>query len=219
MKRVSAFRDQFRGHRVYSPTAGSNVGHNWIITDTSAAGAPTHAPVDGGKGLKVDMASTSEAENLCASWGDILGVDIDDILEVRIRIKQNQATIDAASSLAFGVAGDRNDAIDSVAQHALFRLIGSNAIVCESDDGTTDVDDVATGKSLTNAPKDFIISFARSKADVRFFADGQPVAEGTTFDMSAYTGALQPFVQLQKTADTNVDGYTLEDFEIIARDN
>lgn len=219
MKRVSAFRDQFLGHRVYSPTAGSNIGHNWLITDTSAAGTPTYAPVDGGKGLKTDLEATSEVQNVCASWGDKLGVDIDDILEVRIRIKQNQATIDAASSLAFGVAGDRNDAIDSVAQHALFRLIGNNNLVCESDDGTTDKDDVATGKTLSNAAKDFLISFALGKGDVRFFVDGEPVAEGTKFDMSAYTGALQPFVQLQKTADTNADGYTLEDFEIIARDN
>ena len=31
------------------------------------------------------------------------------------------------------------------------------------------------------------------------------VAATTTFDMSNHTGGLQPFIQIQKTADTNTD--------------
>jgi hypothetical protein len=40
---------------------------------------------------------------------------------------------------------------------------------------------------------------------VKFYVDGIRVAAGTTFDMSAATGSLQPYVQIQKTADTNID--------------
>jgi hypothetical protein len=224
MKTVRTWRDDFSGHRVYSATAGSNIGHNWLIIDTSAAGAPTHAPLtgSGGRGLKVDMASTSEVENLCAAFADLLVFDIDDLIEVRIKMALNQATLHATSQFAFGLASARNDAIDSITAAALFRVIGADSttlVVVESDDGVTDKDDIATGKTLINADKDFRISFAKGKADVRFFIDGQPVAAGTTFDMSGYSSGLQPFMQIQKTADTNVNGFTVKDFAVDYRDN
>jgi hypothetical protein len=132
-------------------------------------------------------------------------------------VKGNQEALDATTMLAFGMIGDRNDAIDTIAQAAIFRVVGADDttdIVVETDDGTTDNNDVATGQSLVDAYKIFTISFALGKADVRFFIDGQPVATGTTFDMSAYTGALQPFVQIQKTSDANVDGVTVDLVEI-----
>jgi hypothetical protein len=66
--------------------------------------------------------------------------------------------------------------------------------------------------------KDFLISFARGKADVRFFIGGEPVALGTTFDMSGYSAGLQPFIQLQKTATTATDGVTIKDFEVVYRE-
>lgn len=214
------FRDQFVGHRVYSATAGSNVGHNWLIDDTSAAGAPTYAGVDGGRGVAVDMASTAEAENVCLHFGDILAFDIDDIVEAQFRVKMNQAALDATTMFAIGLTGDRNDAIDSIAQAAIFRVVGADsttALVVETDDGTTDNNDVATGKTLINAYKTLTISFALGKADVRFFVDGEPVATSTTFDMSAYSGALQPFAQIQKTSDANTNGFTLQDVLIRGR--
>lgn len=211
--------DDFFGHRVYSATAGDNVGHNWVVADTSAAGTPTFAPVDGSETGEValDFSSTVEAQNVCLYQGDVLSFDIDKIREVTFRVKGNQAALDATTMLAFGMIGDRNDTIDTIAQAAIFRVVGADdttAIVVETDDGTTDNNDVATGQSLVAAYKNFMISFALGKADVRFFIDGQPVATGTTFDMSAYTGALQPFVQIQKTSDANEDGVTVDLVEI-----
>ena len=117
------------------------------------------------------------------------------------------------SSLAFGVASARNDAIDSLTNLALFRVIAADsttAVVVETDDGTTDNDDVATGKTLINAYKRFVISFALGLSDVRFFIDGQPVATGTTFSMAAAAANnVQPYVQIQKTATTNADSVTV----------
>ena len=145
--------DDFIGRRVYSATDASNVGHVWDIVDTSSAGTPTYAAVDGAEAgeLAVDFDSQNEIQNVCLSFGDQLQFDIDKVRQVNIRIKQNQATIDATTSLAFGLTGDRNDAIDSIAQAALFRLIGDNNLVVETDDGTTDNDDGATGKGPTTA--------------------------------------------------------------------
>ncbi len=216
MRKKYTWADYFTGHRVYSATAGSNVGHNWRITDTSSAGTPTYTPIDNATdsngGLAVAFDSTSEVQNLCVNFADVLVWDIDRLIDINFRVKMNQAAVNAATSFAFGLQGDRNDAIDSIAQHASFRVIGGDsttALVVESDDGTTDKDDVATGATLINAYKNFKISFATGTSDVRFFVDGQPVGESTTFSMSAYTGCLQPYFQIQKTAATATDGFSV----------
>lgn len=220
MRKTRCWNDEFIGHRVYSATAGSNVGHNWKITDTSSAGTPTYTPVDAATdsangGVAIAFDSQAEIQNVCINFGDVLLFDIDNLIDVTFRVKMNQALLDSASMFAIGLQGDRNDAIDSIAQHASFRLIGaSNAVLVESDDGTTDKDDITTGATLAAAYKDLKISFANGTSDVRFFVDGQPVAESTTFDMSAYTGALQPYAQIQKTADAATDGFTLCSVEI-----
>jgi hypothetical protein len=219
MKRVCTWRDDFTGHRVYSATAGSNVGHTGRIKDTSAAGTPTYAPPAGsnGKGLKVDFDNTNESQIVTWYHSDLLQFDIDDLIEIRIRAIMNQAALTSPSMLAFGLASAQNDTIDSLTAAALFRVIAGDSttlVVCESDDGTTDKDDIATGKTLINVAKDFRISFARGKRDVRFFIDGGPVAVATTFDMSAYSAGLQPFAQLQKASGTQTDGFTLLGFEI-----
>lgn len=216
------FCDDFFGNLVFSATKGSNVGHAYDIADTSSSGSPTHAVVDGSETgeVAVDLASTNEIENVCLYQGDKLQFDIDKIVEFGCRVKMNQAALDAASQFAIGLAGDRNDAIDSIAQAALFRVVGADsttALVVETDDGTNDNNDVATGKTLINAYKWLVISFAQGKSDVRFFVDGEPVATGTTFDMSNYSGALQLFAQIQKTADTNVDGFTLDAWYVRGR--
>jgi hypothetical protein len=216
-----SFEWDFFGHEVFSTTAADNA--TFRIADTSSAGTPTYAVVDGSATgeIAIDFDATSEAQNVCLYQSDILQYDIDLITEVEWRVKMNQATADSATSLAFGVTGDRNDAIDSIAQAALFRVIGADsttAVVVETDDTTSnEKNDIATGKTLINAYKDFKISFAVGTDDVRFFIDGDPVATGTTFDMSGYTGSLQLFLQLQKTADTNTDGVTVDRIAIRGR--
>lgn len=210
----------FFGQGTFTGTAADNA--PFLITDTSSAGTPTYAYVDGSATgeLKVDLAATNEVENVCVSMGDVLQYDIDNIVEVEFRVKMNQAALTSGTSLAFGLTGDRNDAIDSIAQAVLFRLIAADsttAVVCESDDGTTDLDDKATGKTLINVYKEFKISFARGKSDVRFFIDGEPVAQSTTFSLAAYTGSLQPFMQIQKTATTATDGFTVDRISIRGR--
>lgn len=206
--------DHFFGDRVYHATKASNVGHAYTITKTGA-GAITYVSVDGSPHgeLAVDLEATAEIQNLCVSHGDKLQYDIDKITEIGFRLKMNQAELDSTSQFAFGMIGDRNDTIDTIAQAVLFRIIGADdttAVVVEHDDGVLNVDDQATGQTLINVYKWFVISFAAGKGDVRFFIDGQPVATDTKHDMSNYSGSLQFFNQIQKTSDTNTDGYTID---------
>lgn len=200
--------DDFIGGATIAATVGEGM---WKITDTSSSGTPTYTKDAAAHGGAVTLAfdNTSEIQNVCLDFGDKLQLDVDQLIDVEFRIK-TVAALDSATTLTFGLQTGRNDNTDSTTNNAQFKLVGSNAVVCETDDGTTDNDDKATGKTLVDSYKRFVISFAAGKSDVRFFIDGDRVASATTFDMSAATGQLQPFVQIQKTADTNTDSVTID---------
>ena len=193
--------------------AGSD---QWDIADTSSSGTPTYTV--GGTNGEATLAfdNTSEIQNVCLFKSDVLNFDIDYIHSIELRVK-TVASLDTATSLAFGLCSARNDAIDSLAAHASFRLIGSNSLVVETDDSVNDNDDVATGATLVATYKRFVIDFTGGKSNVKFLVDGVRVAASTTFDMSNYSAGLQPYVQLQKTADTNTDSVVIDYIKIVSK--
>lgn len=223
-RQTRKYHYDFRGELALA-AAGSGAGFPFVKADTSSAGAPTVGGLNGG-GLRMLLASTSEVENLCVYMGDILPFDIDEIISVEFVVK-TLAALDTATSLAFGLCSPRNDAIDSLTAHASFRCIGDNNIVVETDDGTNDNDDVATGLTLGATWKRFRIDFASRnttieppsvskgrKSNIEFYGANdngslRRVASGTRFDMTNYTSGLQLYWQLQKTADTNVDSFDI----------
>lgn len=213
--------DDFRFNGAYAPPlAASADGGPWVKADTSAAGSPTVAAANGK--MKLLLAATSEVENLCLYFGDNLAYDIDDLISAEFWV-DCPAALDAATSIAFGMGSARNDDPDAIAANAMFRLLGGNSVICETDDGTNDTDDKSTGLTLGTTTRKFAIDFASGvktqsppaysiggKGNVLFSAENssgleRPVCQNVHFDMSNYSGGLQPFVQIQKTADTNVD--------------
>jgi hypothetical protein len=213
------FCEDFTGPQTL--TASPTNSDKWDIADTSSAGTPTYTVggINGEATLAFD--STSEVQNVCLFQSDVLNYDIDLLQRIEFRVKVTAAvggTLDSATSVAIGLASARNDAIDSITAHASIRAIGSNAIVVETDDGTTDKDDVATGVSFVSGTyKKCVIDFTGGTEDVKFFIDGVRVAASTTFDMSAYTSGLQPYCQLQKTADANVDSVSIDYIKIVSK--
>lgn len=218
------FFDDFDGGGTFVTSAGLSP---WLITDASSAGTPTYTRLDHGTSggafgvAQLAFDSQTEAQNVCLSFGDKLCMDVNDRLVYETRLKQGQATADSATSFAFGLTGDRADAIDSVAQNIIFRYIGDNNIVCETDDGTTDLDDKTTGQVLTNAYKYFKIDM-QDLTNVKFFMGDTGgrlirVAKSVTFDISAYAGGLQPFFQLQKTSDNNTDAVQIDYVRVTGR--
>src|SRR5579872_2341502 len=122
----------FDGQNIFTTTAGDNA--PFLIKDTSAAGAPTYAietPSSAGSmgGLAVTFDNTSEIQNVCVYQNDNLEFLIANIIEVEFRVKMAQATLNAASMFAFGLASARNDAIASLTNSCLFRLVGASNIV------------------------------------------------------------------------------------------
>lgn len=228
-RQTRKYQYDFRGHHLI-PTTAANLGSPFSKADTSAAGAPTILGLNGG-GVRLLLASDVEVENLCLYMGDILPFDIDEIISVEF-IAKTVAALDSTTSLAFGLCSARNDAIDSLTNHASFRCIGSNAVVVETDDGTTDKDDIATGLTLGATWKRFKIDFASRnttleppsvslgrKSNIEFYGANdngslRRVASGTRFDMSAATAGLQLYAQLQKTSDSNTDNLDILEMSV-----
>lgn len=211
------FLEDFEGIGTLAAAAADST---WTITDTSSAGTPTYVRVDVGEttgdfvfgSVKITLSNNNEAQNVCLSWGDKLAFDINRLRGFEARVRMSQATMDADTMFAIGVSGDRNDAIDTMAVAAIFRVVGADsttALVVETDDTSANNDDIATGTTLVNAWKRLAIDFT-TVADVRFYVDDAAVATGTTFDMSGYSAGLQPFVQLQKAQGTGVDAVEID---------
>jgi hypothetical protein len=223
------YRYDFRGHQAF-PLTASGVGTPWVKADTSAAGAPTIGGLDGG-GLRFTFAATSEVENLCLYFGDVLAFDIDELIRFSI-ICKTVAALTAANSIAFGLGSARNDTITSITNCALFRLINDNNVVIRTTDGTTTKNSIATGLTLKDTWKRFDMNFAERnttvdppsvslgrKSNIGFYGANdngsvRRVASGTRFDMTACTTGLQPILQFQKTADTNVDTFDVLEIEV-----
>lgn len=207
------YEDDFAGASVTFPTA-ANIGTPWMTDVVAAAGAPTHVR-NAGEAI-LTLAVTNEVEVLGLHHGDALTFDIDDIQSVEMRVRLG-AALTTGSILTFGVGSARADDADTVAAHATFRMVGATsttALFVETDDGVRDNDDIATGATLGATYKRFVIDFTGGKSNVKFYVDGERVAAATTFDMSGYSAGLQPIVQLQKAANTNVDACRVDYFKI-----
>jgi len=203
------YEDDFIGASAAFPTS-ADPATPWLVVDASSAGAPTY--VRNASNAVLTLAATSEVENLCLYHGDALSFDIDLIQRIQMRVKIG-AAFTTGSELVFGLGSARSDTTDSVAANAWFKMVGASSttlVYCESDDGTRDNDDISSGQTLGTTFKEFIIDFTGGKSNVKFYIDGQRVAASTTFDMSAYSSGLQPIVQLQKAANTNVDAVTID---------
>ena len=205
------FEDDFFAVGVL-PTA-LTAGMAWKITDTSAAGTPTYAPVSPSATGEValTMAATSEVENLCLDFGDILPFNINNLLSAEFRVKVSGCT--TGTVISWGLSTARNDTVSSIASRANFRMTGATsttAVTIETDDNVIDSGLIATGATLATVYKRFYIDFSGGKSNVKFLIDGVRLAPNTVFNMSQFSASLQPFFQIQKAANTNVDAVTID---------
>jgi hypothetical protein len=210
----ATFEDDFFGGQTYTGTVGEGA---WKITDTSSAGTPTYAvvtPSATGE-LALTLEATSEIQNVCLDFGDKLCFDIDNLQYAEFRLKVSGCT--SGTTITWGLQSARNDNTDSTTNNAQFKMVGATSttnVYVESDDNVNDLDDKATGSTLATVYKRFVIDFTGGKSNVKFYVDGVRGASSTTFDMSNATGSLQPFVQIQKAANTNVDAVTIDYIQV-----
>jgi hypothetical protein len=208
--------DRFDRAQAFTTTPAGEFG--WTAKDTSAAGTPTYLCVtDDGGAAKLTIAATSEEEIVTLYQNDVLPFDLAKIQSVGFTVKV--AGIDAVTTLVFGVGSAQSDTEDSVAVNAWFRMEGSAStsnLLVETDDGTSDLDDKATGTTLSSTYKKCVLDFTNGLSDIRFFVDGAPVATSTTFTLSGITAGqnVQLFAQLHKASGTGVPSITISNVEI-----
>lgn len=218
----------FRG----SPKISDTVGYDgYLIRDTSSSGTPTYAG-SGLKGLAMTLAATNEAEVVTLYTGDVLPFDIAKI--ERIRFVDVTLTASFTGILTVGLASAQNDTADSVTNLVWFRCDGSNALLCESDDNVVDVDDKATGITLSTTPLTLEIDFtteiysaskalSKGKQATFFVSDAnnvrRRVCDSTAFRLDGIADGtgLQPFIQIQKASGTGTPAVTVAEIEIYYR--
>lgn len=216
---IQLFEDHFNRAQTLSSTPGQN---GWTILDTSSAGTPTYvlSTSDGGQAV-ITLASDDEAENVALCHNDVLQFDIDRLLYMRFIAKV--AAVGATNVITMGLGTARAVDEDTMTNNCWFKMEGATStsnIVVETDDGTTDNDDVATGQTLSSTAKLFEIDFSFGKSDIRFSIDGKRVAAGTTFSMAAASGQLQPYFAADKSGagtDSSVPALTISYVQIAQR--
>lgn len=216
-REVVDFIDYFNRAHALTTTPTMN---GWTAKATGTT--PTHLVASGdGGGMKLTLTSTSENQYAVMYHNDVLNFDLAQIEFVEIIAKV--ASIDAVTCLTMGLAAAWNATDDSIVTNAWFRMEGSvstSALVVETDDAVSDLDDKSTGTTLSSTYKTLRMDFTYGLADVRFYVDGERVAGSTTFDMSGLTAGLnvQPFVQLSKASGTGVPTVTIKKFQIRYRE-
>lgn len=209
-----AIRKHFDFKDVLVPpdTAGASF---WTKSETGDATVTIDS-----NGANLALTNASEAQRATLLNGDILVFDVDDLIRLEGLIKLSTDELAAGIDAAVGLAGADNATLDNIAANCWLRCAGSNAVVLETDDGVTDVDDIASGLTLADEWRRFAIDFsvgvhsqgppARSaggKASVRFFLEnnqGQlmPVGQDQHFSLAAYSGGLQLFATIRKASGT-----------------
>ena len=209
------FIDRFDRAHLAETTPGVN---GWTLDEVAAAGSPTLlcSTEDGGR-MSFTLTNTSEVQSQCLFHNDVLQFDLANIQYVRMIAQV--AAIASLSVVSLGIGSARNDDEDAVAVNAYFKMEGATsttALVVETDDGTNDNNDIATGETLADVYKEMVIDFTYGLSDVRFYIDSARVASGTTFDMSNITAGqnVQPLIQLSKASGTNVPVLHLARYEI-----
>jgi len=231
-KRTVVDRFHFNGGMIV-PAYGSPDSGPWVSRTVETGGTPTVA-ITGGV-CSLDLDNTEEVQNACLYMLDKKPFDIDDLIRVDFKAALAAAAVDTAIEAVVGLAGSYNATPDSVAQNAWFKIVGTgtaHTVAVESDDGTNDNDDKATGLVFTTTFRRCRIDFVTghqtigppgtSKAGTGavwfLMEDGngvmRRVASGTNFDMSNYTSGLQLYAQIKKTSDTGENTLKVKDFEV-----
>jgi hypothetical protein len=186
-------------------------------------------------GAELALIVTTEAESARLSFADILSFDIDDLISFYTRIKVTSEAF-TNSSLFVGLASAGNATIDTIANMAGFRMDGTLALKAETDDNVNNVDDIAVGLTPASGQwVDLAIDFASGiqtvgppgiskggKGCVQFYAGTSSTGmrrrcPNQLFDMSNYTGGLQPYIQLQKASSADVATCHVDFIEIVTK--
>lgn len=196
---------------------GGSPGWSFYETNLNARASVTANSSAGWLSMALDADVNAEESTLY--WADSRTVDVGQDAYAEFEVKVDTLPT-LTAELVIGMAGDRNASPDAVANHAWFKLDGSGALLIESDDGTTDNDDVSAGVTIVaGTTHKFRVDFT-VLSSVNFYVDGLAVSPSGGLDMSALTSGteqMQPYVQLIKGADAGVGAVSIGYVQVGAR--
>ena len=210
---VTTFIDNFQRAQALTTTPTEN---GWTIEATGST--PTYLCVtENGGAMELTLTSTSEAQRAGMFHNDVLTLDLAHLKSMWWIAKV--AAVGSNTVVALGLGNARNNDEDAIGVSAWFKIEGATStsnVVVETDDGTNDNNDVATGDTLAAVYKKMLIDFTNGLADVRFFMDGARVASGTTFDMSNITAGqnVQPLALDYKASSADVPVVTIAQYGV-----
>jgi hypothetical protein len=201
------FDDDFDGKAI-------DTTNRWTFLDVSAAGNTTPILVpDSPAGIvSIPLDATNEIQLSGMTWGDNRTLVLNQGLGIEGRIALSVLPTGLVT-FCFGIAGDHNAAVNTVAESIWFRADGSGAITVETDDTVNETSLVATGVTLTAGLFAVFRIDCSDIASVKFYINGVQVAAGTTFNMSQVAGLkLQPVVRIGKEAAATTVGTVQWDY-------
>lgn len=177
---------------------------------TRILSSPLVGPVDAIANGEITGVLNSTADNnqtaggYCSDKLDIIAA-YGPILRARVKF----GTIGANERAILGFASAYNATWDSIVSNAWFRLEGSMALLAETDDGTTDRDDQATGITLVAGTYNFFTIDMSDLGSIKFQVDDRP-----PFSLAASallsTDLLQPIIAVQRASGTGVPSWTCD---------
>lgn len=201
-------------------------------------GSATPAIVHEGGALKIGLTTANEAQVNCAYFGDDLCFNIDDIRLLRIVAQITDIDEDEDVEAIFGLASERADDPDAIAEGIFWRIKAGNVVCLESDDGTVNVDDKDTNQVLTDEYREFVLDFGAGVLPRSPLEGGsvggkshvlasmsnaagklRPVCRATVFSLGGYDEGLQLIAQIYKPQSTDTGTLRIKSIEIELRDN
>jgi hypothetical protein len=199
--------------------AGSTLPAPWATQDTSAAGSPTLDFVTASLGgdFTLTSDSQSEAQNLTLFWNDALAIDPtkNPVFECRFKINFAGAAFSADQRAVIGLGSNRDATLDDMVRNAWFRIDGASLnILVEADDGATDTDDQDSTIDLVDDTFVIVRIDMADLSDIKFYVDDVEQG-GATVAAAAMSGGMQPFIEIQRDAGTEVEALVVDYVKVV----
>jgi predicted RecA/RadA family phage recombinase len=188
----------------------------FAVLPVLTAGDPRGYQIGGGLRFTID--ATNEAQKIDALSHKAVALDSDWIFMAEVVI---DAAAGSATDISIGVAdGTHATDFQSVATLCTIHVDGgSQNILVQSDDGTTDVAPIDSTIDWTAAVPFALAIDGRNPADIKLYINGiRETASSTTLALAAAASGLKACVHIEKTASTDVATVTVSNMKVMTGD-
>jgi len=207
------FYDDFQGAGHTSIPTSVSSGAFWCSKIVKTAGTVTVSAVANGPNGQIALATdaTSEKQDAVLYTADQRAYSVATGLQFETRVQLGVIPTSGTKAV-FGVAAAWADGPNNIAQYLRFAVNGNGQILCESQDGSTQLS-VNSGVTVATTTEWHILRIdATDPTNIGFYIDGNQVATSTTFPFAA-TGAnaqVQPYSSVYKASGTSVGTVNLD---------